>query len=195
MLDRSFTRTRRYARRVPASGPPEPLVLTGDRVRLRPVCEGDVPTLAALLAEPQIALWWHGYDEARVREDFLHTPDDVVALAVEHETEVVGAAQFAEEPEPDYRHASIDLFIASQLHGRGLGSEVLRLLARHLFEDRGHHRLVIDPALANVHAIRAYERVGFRRVGVMRCYERGADGDFHDGLLMELLAGELLVEN
>lgn len=34
--------------------------------------------------------------------------------------------------------------------------------------------------------------VGFRPVGVMRRYERGADGDWHDGLLMDLLADELI---
>jgi len=33
--------------------------------------------------------------------------------------------------------------------------------------------------------------VGFRPVGVMRQYERGGDGHFHDGLLMDLLRGEL----
>ena len=33
--------------------------------------------------------------------------------------------------------------------------------------------------------------VGFRRVGVMRQYERGLDGTFHNGMLMDMLAGEL----
>jgi aminoglycoside 6'-N-acetyltransferase len=38
-------------------------------------------------------------------------------------------------------------------------------------------------------AIRAYEKAGFRPVGVMHQYERDAGGDgWHDGLLMELLA-------
>ena len=53
------------------------------------------------------------------------------------------------------------------------------------------HRITIDPAAANTAAIRAYEKVGFRPVGVMRSYERGPDGTWHDGLLMELLAGEV----
>ena len=66
------------------------------------------------------------------------------------------------------------------------------MLARYLIQERGHHRLTIDPAVDNAAAIRAYEKVGFRAVGVMRSYERGPDGTFHDGLLMELLAGELL---
>ena len=49
----------------------------------------------------------------------------------------------------------------------------------------------IDPAAAKSHAIRCYTKVGFRPVGVMRQYERGGDGNFHDGLLMDLLRGEL----
>jgi aminoglycoside 6'-N-acetyltransferase len=63
------------------------------------------------------------------------------------------------------------------------------VLVRHLIESRGHHRLTIDPAAANERAIRCYAAVGFERVGVMRQYERAADGSWHDGLLMELLAG------
>jgi aminoglycoside 6'-N-acetyltransferase len=38
-------------------------------------------------------------------------------------------------------------------------------------------------------AIRAYEKAGFKAVGVMHRYERDADGDGgHDGLLLELIA-------
>jgi aminoglycoside 6'-N-acetyltransferase len=60
-----------------------------------------------------------------------------------------------------------------------------------LIDDRGHHRITIDPAASNAAAIRAYEKAGFRPVGIMRRYERnvGAEG-WHDGLLMELIAGE-----
>jgi aminoglycoside 6'-N-acetyltransferase len=36
--------------------------------------------------------------------------------------------------------------------------------------------------------------VGFRPVGVMRQYERGGDGQFHDGLLMDLLREELTLQ-
>ena len=56
---------------------------------------------------------------------------------------------------------------------------------------RGHHRFTIDPAAANTAAVRCYRAVGFRSVGVLREYERGPDGSWRDGLLMELLAREL----
>ena len=61
------------------------------------------------------------------------------------------------------------------------------MLVRHLTADLGHHRLVIDPAVANERAVRCYEAVGFRPVGVMRRYQRMADGNWEDGLLMEFV--------
>jgi aminoglycoside 6'-N-acetyltransferase len=47
------------------------------------------------------------------------------------------------------------------------------------------------PGVAAAAAIRCYERAGFRPVGIMREYERGAGGVWHDGLLMDLLASDL----
>lgn len=77
------------------------------------------------------------------------------------------------------------------LDGRGLGAEALRTVLRHLFDERGHHRATIDPAVENERAIRSYERVGFRPVGVVRRAERAPDGRWRDALLMDLLADEL----
>jgi aminoglycoside 6'-N-acetyltransferase len=65
-------------------------------------------------------------------------------------------------------------------------------MARHLFDDHGHHRLEIDPAVDNHAAIACYTKVGFRPVGIRRQSERGSDGVWHDALLMDLLAGELV---
>jgi aminoglycoside 6'-N-acetyltransferase len=101
--------------------------------------------------------------------------------------------QFGEEDDPMYRHASIDLFLDPEIYGQGIGRDVVRTMARHLILERGHHRLVIDPAADNTAAIRCYRAVGFRPVGSMRSYERDSDGDgWHDGLLMELLAEDLI---
>ncbi len=72
-----------------------------------------------------------------------------------------------------------------------MGTTAVGLVARFLCDQRGHHRLTIDPAATNTRAIRCYEKVGFRPVGIMRRYERGPDGRFHDGLLMDLLRDDL----
>jgi aminoglycoside 6'-N-acetyltransferase len=78
------------------------------------------------------------------------------------------------------------------MQGRGLGPDAIRVLAAYLIDERGHHRITIDPAAANTHAISAYGRVGFRAVGVMREYQQLADGTWVDALLMDLLAPELV---
>ena len=75
--------------------------------------------------------------------------------------------------------------------GHGHGPVALRLAARWLVDERGHHRITIDPAARNARAIRAYRAVGFRDIGIMRRYERSPDGVWEDGLLMDLLADEL----
>ena len=51
--------------------------------------------------------------------------------------------------------------------------------------------MAAGPGPGGGRAIRCYTKVGFRPVGVMRQYERGDDGRFHDGLLMDPLRGEL----
>ncbi|TMF74954.1 MAG: GNAT family N-acetyltransferase, partial [Chloroflexi bacterium] len=85
----------------------------------------------------------------------------------------------------------IDISLRSPWQGKGLGPDAIRTLARFLIHQRGHHRLTIDPAAHNTRAIKAYERVGFKPVGLMRQYELGPSGEWHDGLLMDMLAGEL----
>jgi aminoglycoside 6'-N-acetyltransferase len=165
-------------------------VLHGDRVRLRPLERSDVPRVLEILREPEVARWWGEHDEGRVRRDLLDDPE-TVPFAVETEGELIGVVMYSEEHDPDYRHAGIDITLTTARHGQGYGTETLRLLCRYLLDERGHHRLTIDPAAENERAIRAYEAVGFRRVGVMRNYERDMDGGWRDGLLMDLLAREL----
>jgi aminoglycoside 6'-N-acetyltransferase len=167
-----------------ADGP----VLAGARVLLRPVTDADLPRLTAILAEPSVQRWWAADSSGA---NGLRAAGDATTFVIELTGAIVGWIQYAEENEPGYRHAGIDLFLDAAHQGHGLGPDAIRTIARYLFDVRGHHRLTIDPAADNERAIRAYRRVGFRPVGVMRQYERGADGTWHDGLLMDLLPGEL----
>jgi len=59
---------------------------------------------------------------------------------------VVGLVQYHEEDDPMYRHAGIDIFLSEDVQGQGLGTEAVRTMAEYLIRERGHHRLVIDPA-------------------------------------------------
>ncbi|MCF0091675.1 GNAT family N-acetyltransferase [Micromonospora sp. MH99] len=166
-------------------------MLRGRAVTLRPATVADVPALAAIRADPEVRRWWRGGDDlaASVQADL--NDDDLALYAIEHDGRVIGAIQWYAESDPDYRHASLDIFLDPATRGEGLGGDAIRTLARHLIDEYGHHRFTIDPAAANSAAIRAYAKVGFRPVGIMRRYERGADGRWHDALLMDLLAEDL----
>jgi len=154
-------------------------VLHGELATLRPATSHDIPALLAILDEPEVARWWRRAEWERVDDD------DVVTFAVVVDDEVVGCIQYGEETDPDYRSAAVDVFISARRHGQGVGTDALRTLVGHLVGDRGHHRLTVDPAVVNARAIHVYEKLGFRRVGVLRCYERGEDGVWHDALLMD----------
>lgn len=175
--------------------PPVP-TLRGERVTLRPVTDADRPRLLAILDEPDVARWWRRDEWERL------VGPETVTLVIESTGEaeaggageapgmgrVVGLIQFEEEPDPDYRSASIDIFLTTRVHSRGFGRDAVRTLARYLISVRGHHRITMDPAVENERAVHSYAAVGFRPVGVMRRYERVEDGSHRDALLMELIA-------
>ena len=161
--------------------------LHGDRVVLRPLAEADVAALAALGRDPEVRRWWAELDEPYIRGKV----GDGLTFAILCEGEVAGMIQFYEELDHEYRHAGMDLFLGTPFQDRGLGADTVRTMARYLVRERGHHRLVIDPSADNERAIRCYEKVGFRRVGIMREYWLDPEGVQRDGLLLDLLAAEL----
>jgi aminoglycoside 6'-N-acetyltransferase len=165
-------------------------VLQGEAIRLRPADRADKPRLVEIRRQPEVYQHWRGGDdlEAAVEEDFA---EDTVQYVIELDDRVVGWIQWEAEEDPDYRHASMDIYVDARVHGRGVGTDAVRTLARHLIAEHGHHRLTIDPAAHNEAAIRCYRKVGFRPVGIMRRAERGPDGTWHDSLLMDLLADDL----
>lgn len=159
-------------------------VLRGAQVVLRPVIAADAAALRRIHATPEVERWWGPPGTDFPFEDEPGT----TVWTVEHDGAVAGLIQAYEEPEPDARHASIDLFLDPALHRRGLGTDALRTLMLELVGGRGHHRLTIDPEVDNRAAIACYERVGFVRVGVMRRHWRHPERGWCDGLLMDWVA-------
>jgi aminoglycoside 6'-N-acetyltransferase len=165
--------------------------LQGELVTLRPLRPDDRESLLEVLRDPTVVAVWDTRGPEVSTDELLAGDEHWTVWAIEAGGEFAGSIQVAEEEDVDYRHAGIDIFMSSRFQGRGLGTDAIRTTARYLLEVRKHHRLTIDPAADNARAIRTYEKVGFKSVGVMRQYERGRDGTYHDGLLMDMLAGEL----
>jgi aminoglycoside 6'-N-acetyltransferase len=170
--------------------------LQGPRLTLRPVVEGDLATLWTILREPSVARFWSPPDDVAEQNALLLGRDAdgaeaITTFGITSGGALVGWIAGWENLAPEYRHAGVDLFLSSAHQGQGYGLEAIRLVCRWLIDERQHHRITIDPAADNERAIRSYEKAGFKRVGVLRRYERGADGSFHDGLLLDLLPEDL----
>jgi aminoglycoside 6'-N-acetyltransferase len=153
------------------------------------VAAADLAVLHAILEEPEVARWWRRAEWERVDEK------DAVTFAIvlpgsrpgDHGA-VAGCIQYVEETDPDYFSAAVDIFVGTAAQGRGVGPDAMRTLVAWLIDVRGHHRLTVDPAVENARAVHVYERLGFRRVGVLREYERVEEGAWRDALLLELVA-------
>lgn len=154
------------------------------KIVLRPIAEDDAAELRRIHSTPGVSRWWE------MPEDDFPLGDDPGAtrFVIDVDGRVGGLIQYGEETEPKYRHASIDLFVDPEIHGRGIGTAAIEKLVTVLIAERRHHRITIDPATDNAAAIRCYEKAGFSRVGVMRKAERNVDArGWHDALMMELV--------
>jgi aminoglycoside 6'-N-acetyltransferase len=143
----------------------------------------DVESLLAIRNEPEIVKWWGRGDG---------WPEDMTAgeelLAIDIDGELAGYVEvFEEDDDPDWRFATVDIFVSTGRIGQGFGTAALRLVIDFLARERGHHRITIDPAVDNEIAIASYEKVGFEPVGVMKKYWRDSDGVWRDSMLMELI--------
>ena len=137
--------------------------------QFRPMSADDLPLMRDWLARPHVAAWWHDADDfAFVSGDLAH--HDMAQFIVTLDGRPLGYLQcyrigdwhtgFGPQPAGT---RGIDQFIAEPgLVGRGHGPAFIRQFSEALLAG-GTPRVVIDPSPANAHAIRAYEKAGFRR--------------------------------
>lgn len=155
--------------------------LRGRRVVLREPEPRDAAELERIHRTPEVLRWWGDPDATF---PFEHD-ERCTFLAITVDDAPAGWIQFDQEPDPDFRHASIDLFVDPARHRRGLATDAISTVMRHLVQERGHHRIMIDPCVDNAVAIACYTRVGFRPVGVVHSSWRDPTGVWRDALLME----------
>jgi aminoglycoside 6'-N-acetyltransferase len=155
-------------------------------MRLRPPTEADAAPLLAILSEPEVSRWWVGYTAGRIRAEILESGH---AEILEIDGETAGAIFLYPEDDPEYLHVVIHLFLGAQWYRQRFGAEALSIVITHL-ASVGHHRFTLDPNINNGPAIRSYERLGFRRVGILREYQLRPDGSHEDGLLMDLVLSD-----
>jgi aminoglycoside 6'-N-acetyltransferase len=154
-----------------------------EQIDLEPLDARHVKALRELHQQTGVSKWW-----GPMEPEFPFEEPESTRFAIVVDGSVAGLVQHGEEKWPANRHAWIDIFVGDDYAGRGIGTEVMRRTIRMLIDERGHHRITIDPAVENEPAIRCYEKAGFRRIGILeRSYREAWSGEWRDELLMELV--------
>ncbi len=112
--------------------------------------------------------------------------DDSFAVHWEGEDEPVGVVSLANI---SHANSSADLSVIvgdEKNRDQGLGTEAIRILLGYAFEDLGLNRVALSVFEFNGTAIHAYEKLGFKREGLLR-QALWRNGCFHDAILMSIL--------
>jgi aminoglycoside 6'-N-acetyltransferase len=113
----------------------------GARMTLRPLADEDASELLRIHRTPQVVRWW-GEPEAGFP---LADDPDATRQTIVIDGCIAGMIEFSEELTPRYRHASVDVFLDPVFQSRGHGTEAVARVVRQLIDERGHHRVTIDP--------------------------------------------------
>ena len=172
-------------------------MLTGTRVRLRPIERADLPRFVAWLQDDDvitnldIVVPFNTVREEKYFDEVMAGPPETQPFAIEARRgrggwRHVGGCGLQHA---DWRNRSIELGIfigAKERWDEGLGTEAVQLLLRHAFATLNLHRVWLRTFADNRRAQRVYERVGFVLEGRQR------DGDFRRGRYRDVLLFSIL---
>jgi RimJ/RimL family protein N-acetyltransferase len=174
-------------------------VLEGQGFRIRRATEADLDFMADLAAHDEVepfmaAVSARNRDE--LAEEVLRSdqePELHGRFVVEVEGRPAGVVAF-DVANRRSRIAYLHAIMLDPAHrGRGIAAAATRLLVRHLVFDLDYHRVQLEVYGFNEHALRHFERAGFRREGVRRqAYWR--HGGWVDGILFGLVREDLELE-
>jgi RimJ/RimL family protein N-acetyltransferase len=86
-----------------------------------------------------------------------------------------------------HQTAEIGIFIGNKDYwGKGFGSEALSLLISYAYQTLNLHNIMLKVFSINTRAIKCYEKIGFKKIGVIR-EAINKDKQKHDIILMDIL--------
>lgn len=171
--------------------------VVGPTLALRPVQAGDDEALYALGQDPAVTRWfsWGPYTSIEQPRAYLadqlgrQERGEMLDCAVlHHEHGLVGITGLGEVSARD-RRAIVGTWIARAFWGTGVNAESKRLLFHLAFAGCGMARVGAYANPANGRSVRALEKVGFAREGLLRGWHRHGDAQL-DVLMFGLLRAD-----
>jgi len=116
--------------------------------------------------------------------------ENYISLVAFYDNRIVGHAQIYKNPHPRRKGTGgLIIYIHQDFHNVGLGTSMLEQLLK-LAREEKMHRLTLWVVADNKRAIHLYEKMGFKIEGIMKDAYFGAEGNYHDELVMGLILNE-----
>ena len=174
-------------------------MLYGKRIRLRAIEKEDLPRFVVWLNDPEVRRNLQIFQPLSLAQeevwfkDILQRPVEEQPLVIEIQNadvwQAVGNVGLFAIREAD-RAAEIGIFIGEKkFWGQGYGTEVMRLMLKHGFNELNLNRIFLRVYATNPRAIRSYEKAGFKPEGRLR-QDHFMDGKYIDVILMSVLRSE-----
>ncbi len=170
--------------------------LIGEKIYLRPLERDDAPTLLPWVNDPDVIATLIMYTPKNLQSeiDFIERAyksdtDIVLGIALKGSDKLIGTTGL-HRIDWKNRHCMFGILIGDKTEwGKGYGTETTRLMVNYAFGTLGMHRVWLHVYEYNQRAIRAYEKAGFIREGVLR-EDRYHNGRFFNTIVMGLLRSE-----
>lgn len=146
---------------------------------LKPFAREDIPLLIDWVETPEFLMQWSGAQfrfpltEEQLEEYWRMSCEkdrNVYSYSVVHkeQQQVIGHLSFTVDPVNQSARIGKVLIGAPSMRGKGIGSQMIQQALMILFEEMQLHRVNLGVFDFNQSAIACYERIGFRREGLMR---------------------------
>ena len=170
--------------------------IIGERIYLRPIEIEDAARYASWLNDPEVRPGvgrtspLSQLNEEEIIRGMHQKPNQQIMAICEKETDTHVGGTGVHSIDTVDRSCSFGIFIGDRERwSRGYATEATRLVLRHAFETLNLNRVQLNVFSYNPRAIGIYERVGFKRDGVLR-QARYHAGEFHDDIVMSVLREE-----
>lgn len=172
-------------------------VLTGERVRLRPPAEVDLPLFIRWFNDPEVRYWLAMSDgpeltmeaEREWFEGLRADPARVVWCMENEDGRPIGTLGLHQIDEAQGR-ATLGISIGEkEMWSRGYGTDAIRQVLRYCFDELELRRVDLHTDDDNVRGKRCYEKCGFVREGLLRDH-RLRNGKPVDAVVMAVLRDE-----
>ena len=171
--------------------------LIGKRVYLRPLEREDAALLVPWLCEPQVtqmlgAVFIPADIQAEadlIERLYQEGHDYLLGIVLQDTDHLIGVTEI-HHLDLHHRQASFGIVIGDiQEWGKGYGAEVTALLCEYAFSGLDMNRVWLHVDEHNDRAIRAYEKLGFQREGLLR-QDRYTEAGYRNTVVMAVLWGE-----